>query len=252
MGDSISVVIPVYNAENSLAELHHRLSKTLQKITEDYEIIMVDDFSVDDSYTQILQLHKKDKKVKAIKLARNFGQQNALICGFNYIKGDYVVTIDDDLQHNPEDIINLYNTIRKGYQVVYCIPVNREYRIYRKIGSKLTNILFSLITPKKRGIRVSSFRIMTRELVEKIIKNEDSFVYISALILQYTDNIANIYVSHIDRKYGKSNYNFMNLARLFIKLYIYHGNLSLLKLFRSKEPQYIIKEKKSFCSTEGD
>ncbi len=246
MGESVSVVIPVYNGAVSLAELYQRLANTLQKITDDFEIIMVDDYSRDKSYNQMLQLHKKDNRVKAIKLAENFGQQNALICGFNYIKGDYVVTLDDDLQHNPEDIIKLYNTIIKGYEVVYGIPEDREYNFYRKIGSKMTNLLFGLITSKKPEIRVSSFRIMTRDLIEKIVKHKAGFVYISAIILQFTDNIGNIYVSHNNRKYGKSNYNFIKLARLFIKLYLYYGNLSLLKLFRSKNPQYIIEEKIGF------
>ncbi len=246
MEDSISVVIPVYNAANSLDELYQRLINTLQKITDNFEIIMIDDFSKDNSYDKILQLHKKDNRIKAIKLAKNFGQQNALICGFNYVKGDFVVTLDDDLQHRPEDIIALYKTIKKGYEVVYNIPVERKYSFYRKIGSKITNYLFAFITPKKSEIRVSSFRIMSRKLIEKIIKYKAAFVYISVIILKHTDNIGNIYVSHKNRRYGKSNYNILKLIRLFIKLYIYHGNLSILKLFRSKKPQFIIEDKKGF------
>ena len=134
MGDSISVVVPVYNGKNSLYELHQRLSKKKKKITDDYEIIMVDDNSRDNSYEEIIKLNKKDYRVRAIKLAQNFGQQNALICGFNYVKGDFVITIDDDLQHNPEDIIKLYKKIKKGYDVVYAIPEDRDYNFYRKIG----------------------------------------------------------------------------------------------------------------------
>ena len=246
MQESISVVIPVYNAANSLTELYQRLIAVLDKITDDFEIIMVDDYSGDESYSQIIELHKKDNRVKAIKLAENFGQQNALFCGFNYVKGDYIVTLDDDLQHRPEEIVNLYKTIKKGYDVVYGIPEDREYGFYRKIGSKMTNWLFGLITPKKSDIRVSSFRIMTGDLIKKVTKYRSSFVYISAIILQHTDNIGNIAVSHKSRKYGNSNYNFIKLARLFLKLYIYHGNLPLLKLLRSSKPQYKIEEKIGF------
>lgn len=243
MGIDISIVIPVYNSANSLPELYKRLLITLEKITDDFEIIMVDDYSSDQSYRQILELQKVDNRVKAIKLAENFGQQNALICGFNYVKGDYIVTLDDDLQHCPEDIIKLYNEIKLGYEVVYGIPEDREYSFYRKIGSKMTNILFGLITSKNPKIRVSSFRIMTKRLTEQIIENRNAFVYISAIILQKSDSIGNIYLNHKSRKYGRSNYNFNKLVRLFIKLYIYHGNFSLLKLFRSKKPQYIIEER---------
>lgn len=243
MNKRISVVIPVYNAAGSLSELYQRLVNVLQKITDTFEVIMVDDNSQDESYQQILQLHKKDNRIKGIKLARNFGQQNALICGFNYVKGDYIINIDDDLQHSPEDIIRLYDTIIEGYEVVYGIPVNKKHKFYRKIGSKLTDLLLAWITSKDRDIRVSSFRIMTGELVEKIIDHQTAFVYISAIILQYTDNINNIFVSHNSRKYGSSNYNFIKSARLFLKLFIYYGNFSLLKLFRSEKPQYRIEEK---------
>ncbi|MFW6035210.1 MAG: glycosyltransferase family 2 protein [Halothermotrichaceae bacterium] len=246
MGNSISVVIPVYNAADSLVELYQRLVSTIQKITDDFEIVMVDDHSVDKSYKQMLKLHKKDNRVKVIRLAENFGQQNALICGFNYISGNYVVTLDDDLQHRPEDIVKLYNTIKNGYEVVYGIPEDRDYNLYRKLGSKITNILFGLITPKKSDIRVSSFRIMTRKIIKKIIKEKSAFVYISVIILKHTDNIGNIYVSHKSRKHGKSNYTFIKLARLFIKLYIYHGNFPFLKILSSKKPQFIISEKVGF------
>lgn len=246
MGDSISVVIPVYNAEASLCELYRRLSITLSRITDDFEIIMVDDYSKDKSYQQILGLHKKDHRLKGIKLAENFGQQNALFCGFNYVKGDYVVTLDDDLQHSPRDIVKLYRAIKQGYEVVYGIPKDREYSLYRKIGSKMTNFLFNLISSKKSNIRVSSFRIIKRGLIDRIIEHKTAFVYISAIILQYTDEIVNIYVSHYNRRYGKSNYNFIKLLGLFLNLYIYYGNFSMLRLFRSKKPPYIIAEKIGF------
>lgn len=246
MGDSISVVIPVYNAAVSLGELSHRLSTTLSKITDDFEIVMVDDCSRDKSYQQILELHKKDHRIKGIKLAENFGQQNALFCGFNYVKGDYVVTLDDDLQHSPEDIVKLYELIKQGYEVVYGISEDRKYSLYRNIGSKMTNFLFNLITSKRSNIRVSSFRIIKRGLIDKIIGHKTAFVYISAIILQYTDKIANIRVSHHNRRYGKSNYNFIKLLGLFLRLYIYYGSFSMLKLFRSKKPPYIIAEKIGF------
>ncbi|MGM0409558.1 MAG: glycosyltransferase family 2 protein [Bacillota bacterium] len=242
MTDSISVVIPVYNGENSLNELYFRLKKTLEKITNDFEIIMVDDNSSDNSFKKIKELREKDKRIKAIKLAKNFGQQNAIICALNYVKGDYIVTLDDDLQHKPENILDLYNKIKKGYDIVYAIPQNREYGFFRKLGSKLTNYLFNLITSKSKGKRVSSYRIMTKDLVHKIVKEKSSFVYISAILLRYTNNIANIYVKHIDRKHGDSNYSLYKLIKLFINLYIYYGNLGILKYLREDKKQYEIEK----------
>ena len=113
------------------------------------------------------------------------------------------------------------------------------------MGSKLTNYLFDLITSKNKDTRVSSYRIIKADLVKKITKSKSSFVYISAILLKYTNNIGNIYVSHYDRKHGKSNYNFVNLIKLFMNLYIYYGNLSILKYFRDDSEQYII-EKSTF------
>ena len=242
MKDSISVVIPVYNSQNSLNELCQRLKKTFKSMNIKYEIILIDDNSDDNSYKKIVELHKCDKNIKGIKLARNYGQQNAIICGFNYVKNDYVVTMDDDLQHLPEDIIKLYNKIKEGYDAVYAIPEDREYSFFRKLGSKLTNYLFDLITSKNADIRVSSYRIIKLCLVKKIIKSNSSFVYISAILLQYTNNIANIYVSHYNRKHGNSNYNIIKLITLFMNLYIYYGNLSILKFFRDDSEQFSIKK----------
>ncbi|MFW6281793.1 MAG: glycosyltransferase family 2 protein [bacterium] len=246
MGESISVIIPVYNAANSIVELYQRLTNSLSQISNNYEIIMIDDNSQDNSCEKILRLQKQDNRVKFIKLAKNFGQQNALLCGLNYVQGDYVVTIDDDLQHNPELIPTLYRLITKGYDVVYSIPESREYSFFRKIGSKLTDFLFSILTSKEAGIRVSSYRIMSKDLVKKVIKHKESFVYISVIVLQKTKNIANIYYDYENRKYGKSNYNFRKLMMLFLKIYLYHGNIFFLKYLRSDKPQYIIEKKTGF------
>lgn len=242
MEESISVVVPVYNSQNALTELYERLKRTLEKLEVEFEIILVDDNSSDCSYQKIVELNDKDNRVKGISLSQNFGQQNAIICGFNFVKNDYVITLDDDLQHQPEDLIKLYNKIKEGYDVVYAIPQDREYSIFRKLGSKLTNFLFNLITSKSKEIRVSSYRIIEANLVKKITESKSSFVYISAILLKYTNNIGNIYVSHYDRKHGKSNYSIINLVKLFVNLYIYYGNLPILKYFRDNSKQFLIEE----------
>lgn len=242
MSDLISVVVPVYNGQNSLEEIYKRLQAVMRKNKLEFELIFIDDNSPDQSFKKILELNSFDQRVKGIRLAQNFGQQNAIFCGFNYAEGDYIITMDDDLEHQPEVIIKLYEKIKEGYDAVYAIPQNREYSFYRRIGSKLTNKLFNLITPKSEELRVSSFRIITRELLNKIINVDKSFIYISAVILKERAEIANIYIDQGERKHGDSNYNFLKLLRLFFKLYIYYGSLAILKFLRSKKEQYIIKE----------
>ncbi|TDO89254.1 undecaprenyl-phosphate 4-deoxy-4-formamido-L-arabinose transferase [Halanaerobium saccharolyticum] len=242
MADLISIVVPVYNGENSLEELYTSINQTAAANKLEFELILVDDHSPDQSYQEILKLHKQDSRVKGIRLAQNFGQQNAIFCGLNYATGDYIITMDDDLQHRPEDIFLLYQKIKEGYDVVYAIPEERKYNFYRKLGSKLTNWLFNVITPKKDGITVSSFRIITREIMQKIIVSDKSFIYLSAIILQEEAEIANVYTRHQQRKYGQSNYNFLKLLKLFLQLYIYYHEIPILKLFRSQKEQYLIAE----------
>jgi len=240
MSQYLSVVIPVYNSYNSLDELYKRLTKTLHSKISSYEIIMVDDGSQDDSFAKMLELRKKDERIKLIGLTKNFGQQNALMCGFHYCSGKYIVTIDDDLQHSPHDILNLLTEIKKGYDIVYGIPTGRQQLFYRRWGSYLTDKVFNLITNKSSDIRVSSFRILNKKLLKKIIKDKRSFVYLSAIILNKTDNIANIKIEHEDRKYGDSNYNIIKLIRLFLNLYIYYSQQKFLKQFRKEKAQFKI------------
>ncbi|MFP4020443.1 MAG: glycosyltransferase family 2 protein [Halanaerobium sp.] len=242
MADLISIVVPVYRGENSLAELYLEIKKAAALNDFKFELIFIDDQSPDRSFQKILELHNQDSRVKGIRLAQNFGQQNAIFCGFNYAAGDYIVTMDDDLQHRPEDIALLYQKIKEGYDVVYAIPEERAYSCYRRLGSKLTNWLFDLITPKNDEIRVSSFRIITAEMLKKITASDKSFIYLSAIILKEKPEIANVYTRHKKRKYGHSNYNFFKLLKLFLKLYIYYGRLPFLPYLRSEKEQYLIKE----------
>lgn len=242
MWSSISVVIPVYNSSDSLDELTGRLTSHLSRICYQHEIIMVNDGSKDNSYQTMLKLHEQDRRVKVIDLDGNFGQQNALICGFNYAKGDYIVTLDDDLQHLPEEIERLLLVLDRGYDIVYGIPAEKHHSFYRRLGSRLTWRLFNLITSKPADIKISSFRVFRKELLKKVITHKTSFVYISAIIFKYTNNIGNVIIKHNTRKYGKSNYNFIKLCKLFLKLYIYYSESPFLKIFTSSRPQFLIKD----------
>ncbi|MGH4117850.1 glycosyltransferase family 2 protein [Clostridium sp.] len=243
MQERISVVVPVYNSENSLEKFCIILSKELNKICNDYEIIMVDDGSHDNSYETMKKLHSIDARVKIIQLHGNFGQQNALMCGFHYSTGKYVVTMDDDLQHPPEEIYKLKKKIDEGYDVVYGIPIVKQHSIYRKMGSKMTDYMFNKICSKPKNIKVSSFRIIRNNIIKEIIKDKTSFVYISAITFKNTINISNVEVKHNVRKYGKSNYNFYKLLKLYIKLYLYYSNHKIFKIVTSSNEQFKIKHK---------
>ncbi|AOT69411.1 glycosyltransferase family 2 protein [Geosporobacter ferrireducens] len=237
----ISVVIPVYNSEKTLAELILRLTHTLQKLcTIQYEIILVDDHSQDDSYRELQRLKKHHPQIKLIQLERNFSQQNALMCGLHYAEGTFIITMDDDLQHPPEEIEKLLKKLEEGYDVVFGIPIKKNHPKYRNVGTKLIRWLFNKICAKPSGVQVSSFRIMRRNIVKQLILNTTSFVYLAPIIFKVTSNVADIPVIHDQRKCGESNYNPYTLIKLFIKVILYYSSFSKYLPF-PKKPQFVIK-----------
>jgi len=242
MWSSGSIVIPVYNSVDSLDELYDRLSEVVKDIFTQYEIILVDDYSKDNSFLKMKEMYNNKKNLKIIKLNRNFGQQNAIKCGFEFATSEFIITMDDDLQHQPEEIMRIMKKMDEGYDVVYGIAQKKEHNFLRNIGSKMTNFLFNVICHKPQDIRVSSFRCFRKNILEEIKKDKTTFVYITAIILKITKNIGNVYVDHKPRKYGKSNYNFLKLTKLFLKLYIYYSDSKVLNKFLKKEPQFEISE----------
>ncbi|MTI47194.1 MAG: glycosyltransferase family 2 protein [Firmicutes bacterium] len=242
MWSSGSIVIPVYNSIDSLDELLDRLSEVLKEIFSEYEIILVDDYSTDNSFLKMKDMYKRNKNLKIIRLEKNFGQQNAIKCGFEFATKEFIITMDDDLQHQPKEIIKIMEKMDEGYDVVYGIAQKKEHNFLRNVGSKMTNFLFNTICHKPKDIRVSSFRCIKKNTLEVIKKDRTSFVYISAIIFKITRNIGNIYVEHRPRKYGKSNYNFSKLISLFLKLYIYYSDYKLFNRFLKKQSQFEISE----------
>ncbi|MTI70654.1 MAG: glycosyltransferase family 2 protein [Firmicutes bacterium] len=242
MWSSGSIVIPVYNSVDSLEELFKRLSKVLKDIFIEYEIILIDDCSSDNSFLKMKEMYNKYENLKIISLRDNFGQQNAIKCGFEFATKEFIITMDDDLQHQPKDIIKIMKKINEGYDVVYGIAQKKEHNFIRNIGSKMTNFLFNVICHKPKDIGVSSFRCIKKNILEEIKKDKTTFVYITAITLKITRNIGNVYVDHRKRKYGRSNYNYLKLMRLFLKLYVYYSDSRLFNKFIKNKPQFEISE----------
>lgn len=241
MNYSISAVIPVYNSERGLKELYERLTLSLSSLCADYEIILVDDGSSDRSYEEMCVLHDRDGRVKAIRLDGNFGQQNALMCGLCYSKGDFVVTLDDDLQNPPEEAGKLIERLLEGYDAVFGIPYEKNHPLYRNFGTWLIDRLLNVVCSKPRNVGVSSYRAIKRSLVQQIIMDIPHFTYISAMILKKTANVASVPVRHDRRVYGKSNYNILKLAKLFMGLLAGYSPLRL-KTSDTASSGYIVKD----------
>ncbi len=218
----ISIVVPVYNSSRSIEELVKRIIRVLEEKKIKFEIILVDDCSKDDSLRVLEKIKEEDSRVLVLPLEKNQGQQAATKQGMALAKGQAIVTIDDDLEQQPEDIPKLIDELNKGYDVVYGV-INREnYPFYRKWGSQLVDLFFTYFLDKPAEIRVGCFRILKRKISDQIIKDQTPFVYITAISLIVTKNIGNVGVSHQDRQYGRSNYNFKKLIKLFFNLFYYY------------------------------
>lgn len=241
MKEKFSIVIPVYNGENSLEQLYKKTYTELVKLQKDYEFIFIDDNSVDNSFKIIEKICQLDENVVGIRLNKNYGQQNAVFCGLEYSRGDYIINMDDDLQHNPIYIEEMYNKLSEGYDIVYGVTKVKYHKRYRNFGSKLTNQLFNFLLKKPTNKRVSSYRIMKKELKDLIVREKKAYNYISASILKKSKNIGNIHYQHSTRKYGDSNYTFIKQLKIFMRIFLYYSNISVFKPFLSKSEPYSIK-----------
>ncbi len=222
-----SVVVPVYNSETSLGELCQRISDVFRKMEESYEIILVDDSSADNSWQIMKGLKKNDKNIKIIQLMRNFGQHNAVICGFHQVTGKYVITMDDDLQNPPEEIPTLINKIKEGYDVVIGAQEVKQDSFFKNLSSFFIRYLNTKIFNKPKDLKLSSFRIMTRAVVDETKILKTPYPYISGMILSLTRNLTNVTVRHDKRKYGSSTYNLAKLISLAFNLIVNYSSLPL-------------------------
>ncbi|MCJ7483964.1 MAG: glycosyltransferase family 2 protein [Thermodesulfovibrionales bacterium] len=222
-----SVVIPVFNSKESLVELHRTLCETFRLMDKTFELIFVNDCSHDGSLAVLQEIKKNDQRIVVIDLYRNFGQQNALLCGFNYCKGEYVITIDDDLQNPPQEIAKLYQKICEGYDAVFASYGKKKDKIYKNLGSFLIRKLTQKIFNIKNDLRFSSFRIIRQAIVEELRLKKTPYPYISGMILNITRQVANVEVEHQKRRFGRSNYTFRKLVKLAFNLLINYSTYPL-------------------------
>lgn len=221
----ISIVVPVYNSEKTLKALYFRLNTVMVELGLNFELILVDDHSGDSSFIVMEELRKVDNRVKIIKLAHNYGQHEATLCGLNYSRGEVVITMDDDLQHPPEEIPHLLAKLEAGHDVVFGVPIIKEHSWFKNIGSKLIDISLNIIVNKPKAVKVSSFRLLRRELVVKMLNEVKKENYLAALILNNALSPGVVLIKHEPRKWGKSNYNFIKSLKLASKLWL---NYSLI------------------------
>lgn len=208
---SLSVIIPVYRSAESLTELTEALGQTLPALTEQYEVLFINDGSPDNSWEIIAALTERFPWVRGISLMRNYGQHNALLCGIRQARYDVIVTMDDDLQHPPAEIERLLNKLAEGYDVVYGSPEQEQHGLWRNLASQITKIALQSSMGVDIARRVSAFRVFRTELRRAFADYHSPYVSIDVLLTWGTTRFAALYVPHQPRKYGQSNYTFRKL-----------------------------------------
>jgi dolichol-phosphate mannosyltransferase len=210
----ISVVIAVCNEEAVIFELYNRLSMVLDDINLSWEIIFVEDSSIDRTSEYIRKLCKEDNRIRAMFLTRSFGHHNAITAGLYRAKGDHIIIMDGDLQHKPEDISRLFNEYIKGYDVVYCQRVTRQSWLKQK-GSDILNYITNSLSDSKISINSGIFRIFSKRVKDDICSMKEVGRFITGMIswLGYPTTVINIHEDK--RKAGKTKYSIFKLVNLF-------------------------------------
>lgn len=211
-----SVVSPVYGCPVAIPELCRRLHSALQVISIDYEIILVEDGSPDDSWERILEECRNDPRVKGIKLSRNFGQHYAITAGLDFARGEWVVVMDCDLQDRPEEISVLYNKALEGYDLVFARRANRHDSYAKILTSKLFYSVFSYMTDSNQDSSIANFGVYHYRVIDSILSMEDKVRYFPTMAQWVGFSQTSISVEHNLRKEGKSSYTWKRLLRLAV------------------------------------
>ena len=214
-GIDLSIVVPVYNSENCLDELAQQLSEKLGN--SNYELILVNDVSKDNSWNKIVSLAAINRRIKGISLKKNSGQDNAIMAGLGQASGEYIVIMDDDLQHDPGDIEKLFSKCKEGYDVCYGLFPDKRQSFWKNAGSKLNEYLAELFLKKPKDLYLSPFKVLHSSLVRKIVEYKGAFPYIDGIILSLTSNITQLELVHKKRFQGKGNYNLLRSVSVFLK-----------------------------------
>ena len=215
----LSIVIPVYHSEKTIGSLVDAVVTDLEHRYEELEIVLVNDGSKDNSHQQALQAQQRHPGVvKYLRLARNFGEHNAVMCGLGYVTGDCVAIIDDDGQNPVSEIPVLVDKLCEGYDAVYSRYAEKHHHWFRNLGSRFNSWLASKLMSIPEGLYLSSFKVINMFLVQTVLAYEGPYPYLDGLILRSTDAIAAVEVEHAKRSLGRSHYTLHRLIRLWLNM----------------------------------
>jgi dolichol-phosphate mannosyltransferase len=226
----LSIISPVYKAEKIIPKLVERIEKTVSKISDDYEILLVEDCGPDNSWEVIEIIASKNPKVIGVKLSKNFGQHPAINAGLSLAKGDWIIVMDCDLQDQPEEIEKLYNVAMQGFQIVLARRSNRKDGFLKKLSSKFFFKVYSYLTDTKFDNSIANFGIYNQKVIKEVLKMNDYIKSFPLFVNWVGYKSTTVEVEHAQRDSGKTSYTYAKLLSLAFNTIISFSNKPL-KLF---------------------
>jgi polyisoprenyl-phosphate glycosyltransferase len=228
----LSVIVPVFNSADILPQTISQTIGEIEKLGISYEIILINDGSPDSSWMVMKELKERYPQLVIIDLLKNYGQHSAVFCGIKHSQGKYIITMDDDLQNPPHEIEKLILKIKEGYDLVFAEFKSKQHSSYRKIGTKIINALNRQIFNKPKHIKLTNFRIFTKEVGLRVSNYKTYYPYIPGLLLLNASSMANVLTEHKPRLSGKSNYSLIKILTLVFRILFnystYPLNLALI------------------------
>ncbi|MHB8370623.1 MAG: glycosyltransferase family 2 protein [Leptospirales bacterium] len=222
-----SVVIPVYNSSKIIDKNVIQICNFFKENSLDYEIVLVNDGSKDYSWDIISNMAKQMPKITAINLLKNYGQHAANLCGFRHAVGNYIITMDDDLQNPPLEIAKLINAMKDGVDLVVGQFESKQHSVLRRIGSRIVGMINRKVFDVRDGLILSNFRIIRRDVINRVCRDESFFPYIPGLLLKYSSCRKNVIVKHLPRLEGKSNYTWRKIFHLVAGILFNYSTIPL-------------------------
>lgn len=227
MSKLVSVVIPCYNSERSIAEVVELTMAEFAKLDGfDCEFVLVDDNSSDGTFAEISRLCERYPSVHGLRLMRNFGQHNGLMCAMNHVSGDYVLGMDDDLQTHPSQIAAILAKMGEGYDLVYGVYRKSTNGSIKNLTSWLNKKTSRVLLGRPKDIQSSNFWCITRQVCDEVVKYKNYSPYVDGIFYRVTHNIGNVTIEHHEREYGQSGYTLKKLVRQWMAYF----NFSVIPL----------------------
>lgn len=220
MRTRLSIVVPVYRSRQILPELVEEIAKSTAELglSNQFELLLVNDGSPDDSWQVIAKLAEQYEFVIGVSLRKNFGQHSAIMAGLHYAHGEIVIIMDDDLQHPPEEIGKLLGAIDAGFDVCYVRYQGRQHAPWKILGSSFNDVVATWLLGKPKGLYLSSFKALREDVVQEVIKYDGPYAYLDGLILDVTRSIAVVDIRHRARREGRGNYNLRRSISLWLRM----------------------------------